>query len=228
MGEQLKRLARRIPPRYVGSNGRNMDASDHTVITQLLLLYVGPYSFERVETLRTEIKGGKHGGVLGVTGVVCRLTCEVDGRSVSVEEAGGVENAGNQDGDGERLKHAMSDALKRCAMRLGLGLHIWAQDHYFLDKSLAGSEEQKAPATEQVRETPEDADGQRGQEAREDPGRKDDLPATRKQFNYLQGLVEDVVDEGVSKFEQMVGKPISELTRAEASEWIGRLSGRAS
>jgi len=25
----------------------------------------------------------------------------------------------------------------------------------------------------------------------------------------------------------MVGKPVSKLTRGEASEWIGRLSGRA-
>jgi hypothetical protein len=41
-----------------------------------------------------------------------------------------------KDGDGERLKHAASDALKRCAMRLGLGLHIWAQGSYFLDKAL--------------------------------------------------------------------------------------------
>jgi hypothetical protein len=29
-----------------------------------------------------------------------------------------------------------SDALKRCAMRLGLGLRLWAQEHYFLDQQL--------------------------------------------------------------------------------------------
>jgi hypothetical protein len=32
---------------------------------------------------------------------------------------------------------------------------------------------------------------------------------------------------GLNRFEEMVGKPVSELTRGEASEWIGRLSGRA-
>ena len=37
----------------------------------------------------------------------------------------------------------------------------------------------------------------------------------------------DVVEDGIPKFENMVGKPIPELTRGEASEWIGRLSGRA-
>lgn len=56
---------------------------------------------------------------------------------------------------------------------------------------------------------------------------KEDLPATRKQLNYLEALIADVVEDGVPKFEDMVGKPISELTRGEASEWIGRLSGRA-
>lgn len=56
---------------------------------------------------------------------------------------------------------------------------------------------------------------------------KNELPATRKQLNYLEALVADVVEDGLAKFEDMVGKPISELSRGEASEWIGRLSGRA-
>ncbi|MDQ3835138.1 MAG: hypothetical protein M3315_16270 [Actinomycetota bacterium] len=56
---------------------------------------------------------------------------------------------------------------------------------------------------------------------------KNALPATRKQLNYLEALIADVVEDGASRFEEMVGKPISELTRGEASEWIGRLSGRA-
>ena len=56
---------------------------------------------------------------------------------------------------------------------------------------------------------------------------KEALPATRKQLNYLEALIADVVEDGVPKFEDMVGKSISELSRGEASEWIGRLSGRA-
>jgi hypothetical protein len=56
---------------------------------------------------------------------------------------------------------------------------------------------------------------------------KEALPATRKQLNYLEVLIADVVEDGTAKFEEMVGKPVSELTRGEASEWIGRLSGRA-
>ena len=64
-----------------------------------------------------------------------------------------------------------------------------------------------------------------GQAAREE--NRGELPATRKQLNYLEALVADVVEDGITKFEEMVGKPIGELTREEASEWIGRLSGRA-
>jgi hypothetical protein len=56
---------------------------------------------------------------------------------------------------------------------------------------------------------------------------KNELPATRKQLNYLEALIADVVEDGVVEFEEMMGKPIAELTRGEASEWIGRLSGRA-
>jgi hypothetical protein len=54
-----------------------------------------------------------------------------------------------------------------------------------------------------------------------------ELPATKKQLNYLEALISDVVDDGVERFEEMVGKPVNELTREEASEWISRLSGRA-
>ena len=56
---------------------------------------------------------------------------------------------------------------------------------------------------------------------------KGEMPATKKQLNYLEALISDAVEEGVVKFEEMVGKPVSELTREEASEWISRLSVRA-
>jgi len=56
---------------------------------------------------------------------------------------------------------------------------------------------------------------------------KGGLPATRKQLNYLEALIADAVEDGIPKFEEMVGKPLAELTREEASEWIGRLSGKA-
>ena len=88
--------------------------------------------------------------------------------------------------------------------------------------------EERAPAQPQASSRANARGGASGdgqQAAREE--NRGELPATRKQLNYLEALVADVVEDGISKFEEMVGKPIGELTREEASEWIGRLSGRA-
>ena len=41
------------------------------------------------------------------------------------------------DPTGEKLKKMESDAFKRCASKLGVGLHLWAQEQYFLDVQLA-------------------------------------------------------------------------------------------
>ena len=81
---------------------------------------------------------------------------------------------------------------------------------------------------EEVVESSGNAEHNGRQEARaqHEEGRGE-LPATRKQLNYLEALISDVVDDGIGRFEEMVGKPVGELTREEASEWIGRLSGRA-
>jgi len=70
------------------------------------------------------------------------------------------------------------------------------------------------------------AEGNGRPKAQNEEGRGE-LPATRKQLNYLEALISDVVEDGIGRFEEMVGKPVGELTREEASEWIGRLSGRA-
>ena len=82
----------------------------------------------------------------------------------------------------------------------------------------------------EVIESPRAAEGDgssaRSSGAQREEGRGE-LPATKKQLNYLEALISDAVEDGVGKFEEMVGKPVGELTREEASEWISRLSGRA-
>jgi hypothetical protein len=54
---------------------------------------------------------------------------------VHVEEVGSIQQGGNKN-NGDRMKDAASDSLKRCAMRLGLGLHLWSQDKYILHSTL--------------------------------------------------------------------------------------------
>jgi hypothetical protein len=109
-----------------------------------------PFSFELVTVVRGDVAEvppdpiGKSkrakAGTAALSGVVVggvwRLTATVDGRTVRVEEAGDCEDPANWRHDGQRLKQAASDALKRCAMRLGLGLHLWSGDAYVLDQRL--------------------------------------------------------------------------------------------
>jgi hypothetical protein len=58
------------------------------------------------------------------------MTVTVDGTRVSVVEAGECDNPQNKKTNGDRLKNAASDAFKRCAMRLGCGLHLWSDDFF--------------------------------------------------------------------------------------------------
>jgi hypothetical protein len=67
-----------------------------------------------------------------VVGAVCRLSVEIDGRMVRIEDVGDCESPHNWPHDGARMKDAMSDAIKRCAARLGIGLHLWSQDESYL------------------------------------------------------------------------------------------------
>jgi len=43
----------------------------------------------------------------------------------------GTDQNNNKD-IGDQIKEMESDALKRAASRLGVGLHLWAQEQYFL------------------------------------------------------------------------------------------------
>ncbi len=145
----LSQLARRFPEGFIERKD-GIDYVAHHVVTQRLLSIVGPFDFELVEIIRGDVaaatpdpngrirraRAGTPALRNVVVGGVWRLTCEVDGHRVRIEEVGDVGDVHNWPHDGARLKDAASDALKRCAMRLGLGLHLWAQEHYFLDRQL--------------------------------------------------------------------------------------------
>jgi hypothetical protein len=156
----LAELARPFPTDFV----ERKDGSDyvaHHVVNQRLLSIVGPFDFELVQVIRGDIaamppdpsarsRRGKAGTPALkniVVGGIWRLTSTIDGRQVRVEEVGDVGDVHNWAHDGARLKDAASDALKRCAMRLGLGLHLWAQEHYFLDQQLRAQHRSEEPAT---------------------------------------------------------------------------------
>lgn len=119
----------------------------HHLYTQRLMLHFGGYDFELVTVLRGDV-AGKAPNPNGssqrakegtpdlhnvIVGAVMRLRVEIDGRPCTIEEVGDCEDPHNWSTDGARMKDAMSDALKRCCMRIGMGVHLYAKDpHDFI------------------------------------------------------------------------------------------------
>jgi hypothetical protein len=148
-GPELAELARPFPTEFVERKD-GQDYVAHHVVNQRLLSIVGPFDFELVQVIRGDVaavppdaSARSRRGKAGtpelrniVVGGIWRLRATIDGRPVQVEEVGDVGDVNNWPHDGARLKDAASDALKRCSMRVGLGLHLWAQEHYFLDQQL--------------------------------------------------------------------------------------------
>lgn len=144
---QLHDLSKPFPSKFIHGNPSGGGSYvKHHVVDQRLLQVVGPFDWEKVEIIRgfvpgkapnpngtsARAKAGTPDLADAVVGVIWRLTVEIDGRRIVIEEAGDCEEPNNWPHDGARLKDALSDALKRCAMRFGCGLHLWSQDEYFL------------------------------------------------------------------------------------------------
>lgn len=155
---QLRDLALPFPPRVIKNNpsGGGTYVSHH-LYAQRLLLHLGGYSFERVDIVRGHVdakppdpdgkskkaRDGSPALTDAIVGVVCRLTVVVDGLTMVIEDVGDCESPHNWDTDGKRLKDAMSDALKRCCARIGLGTHLYAKTpaEYFLANALKEQDE---------------------------------------------------------------------------------------
>jgi len=126
---QLHELSRPFPPHLVKAPPKGKFGSyvPHSTVTERLLSIVGPFDMRIVEIVK---------GDSSIEGCVLECTFTIDGKTVTVQEIGDVEQPDNWNTEGARLKDAVSDGVKRCAMRIGLGLHLWSQDSYFLDKQL--------------------------------------------------------------------------------------------
>jgi hypothetical protein len=129
MTADLYQLARPFPDSMIVKKPGGKFQADyvaHGVITSRLLEVLGPFDWSIAKVITNA------DGI--AVGCIGRLEVEVDGRAVVVEEVGDCEQISPN--SASNLKMASSDALKRAAMRLGLGLHLWVGEHYYLDKSL--------------------------------------------------------------------------------------------
>jgi len=127
--DDLYQLARPFPESMIVKKPGGKFQADyvaHGVITSRLLEVLGPFDWSIAKVITNP-----EGVAVGCIG---RLEVIVDARPVVIEEIGDCEQISAN--SATNLKHASSDALKRAAMRLGLGLHLWVGDHYYLDRAL--------------------------------------------------------------------------------------------
>ena len=130
MGKQLAALAKKIPPNWIQTlpTGYGARYCGHAHVQQMILATVGPTP-QRVDQI---IYNGDT-----VTGVLLTMTFTIDGQAVEITECGDVDRP-NPDNIGANMKNAISDAVKRCSMRVGKALQLWCEsdEHYILDKVL--------------------------------------------------------------------------------------------
>jgi len=100
----------------------------HSEVQQRLLYHLRPTPQRVVEIIRNA-DGQVHG-------VILEMTFTIDGRdNIVIQEAGDCERPGSNDALNTQM--AISSAVARCCMRVGLGLHLWAgEDHYVLNRAL--------------------------------------------------------------------------------------------
>jgi len=131
MATQLQGLAKKIPPKWISTlpTGYGARYCSHAAVQQMLLATLGPTG-QRVDQILY------NDGV--ITGVLLTMTFTIDGETVEITEAGDCDRP-KPDNNGANMKNAISDAVKRCAMRVGKGLQLWCEDddHYILDRVLA-------------------------------------------------------------------------------------------
>ena len=124
MNSILTELLVPFPKDYIKQKpgGKGGDYVIHGVVRQRLLDVVGFYDWSIDREIYDQDSK--------LTGCIGTLTIYVGEEAISVQGAGDVEH--DQGTNGANLKHAESDAFKRAAMNLGLGLHLWCGDEYFV------------------------------------------------------------------------------------------------
>ena len=127
--ETIKKLTKNFPKDVVkqAPKGKFGSYVPHHLYTQRLVDVVGgQYNFFIKEVIRDKDNS--------VVGAICRL--EIEGLGV-VEEIGDVDThaISRNITESEVLKLAVSDGIKRCCMRFGIGLELWTggvteEEHY--------------------------------------------------------------------------------------------------
>jgi hypothetical protein len=122
---------------------------EHSMVRQKMIALFGNFDesipYHLKETL-TNPKTQETKQVL--VGCTYRLTVEINGVKVTKESTGVCEHPFNWNSDAERLKVAEADGFKRVCMKLGVALHLYANEDFILHDILK-SDEQVSSDTEE-------------------------------------------------------------------------------
>lgn len=145
-----KAVVKKLPVSYKKDG---IDYVDHTQVTQRLIalipdvqLKAGSFIYDDYEDLE-----GRRRKIL--TGVEYTIEGTIDGHFRSVTEVGMCDKPFEVEGrkpanNGERAKECISDAVKRCGMRLGIGIELydssaWLSSYLEDDKLIANKTKSK-------------------------------------------------------------------------------------
>tara|TARA_Y100000389_G_scaffold132225_1_gene129626 strand:+ start:193 stop:1125 length:933 start_codon:yes stop_codon:yes gene_type:complete len=197
--ETLKKLTKDFPKSVVkkAPPGKFGDYVPHHIYTQRLVDVVPDYDFTY------EIVRDKNNSIIGAK---CKL--QIPGLGTK-EEAGEVDSndLANNNTESELLKLAVSDGIKRCCMRFGIGLELWTggvteEEHYAVQKPI----QKTGKVKDQVIEKEDDlakAKQDFAKDVADNPNNKQELAkfmdATIKDKAKRDKLKRKVYDDVVSK-----------------------------
>ena len=213
--ETHKKLTKNFPKDMVkpAPKGKFGSYIPHHLYTQRLVDVVGgKYNFFVKEVLRDKDNA--------VVGAICRL--EIEGLG-AVEEVGDVDvhQVARNITESEILKLAVSDGIKRCCMRFGIGLELWTggeteEEHY------AGSGETNKNLDASSKETNESLDAspkkkQVTQESGTSPSKPKITEATLKQMVFTS--CNDNKDFAGKCYKDCMNRTIIKTNQSDIALW---------
>lgn len=122
--EQLYEITKPFPNHFIREAGQGRSYVPHGIMRQRLLQILGPFDWESGPEI---IENGKFVGMYG------KLTVTIDGIKKTIKCIGTPQTT---EDEGNALKQSETDAFKRCALQIGLGLHLWTkQGEWFLSQN---------------------------------------------------------------------------------------------
>tara|TARA_R100001460_G_scaffold8200_3_gene20425 strand:+ start:4530 stop:5054 length:525 start_codon:yes stop_codon:yes gene_type:complete len=123
----------------------NIDYVEHTQVTQKLIAVSPDWNFNIEKYLEDTVEDMNGIQRTFITGAQVSITMKIDNEYITRSEVGMCDKAffhsdpNKVHNNGQRAKECVSDAIKRCAMRFGVGLELYDTDAWlseYLEKEI--------------------------------------------------------------------------------------------